>query len=177
MNAMFHRKHHSRERLSDGPQTCPRRIGRAARWFAVLSVAASSAGCILTKDLPDPALDIPGSYRAARPTDKEAPPPLDWWRGFGSPELTTLMEEAQAVNLDIAVAVSQIAQADAAARIARAPLLPTLQAAGPGNLGQESYSRVSGSSQNGLSTRGRGTGHFSTSLAASYVGDFWGQDR
>jgi multidrug efflux system outer membrane protein len=174
---MFHRKHHSRERLPDGPQTCLRRIGRTARWLAVLSVSVSAAGCILTKDLPDPALDIPGSYRAARPTGQEVPPPLDWWRGFGSPELSALMEEAQTVNLDIAVAVSQIAQADAAARIAGAPLLPTLQAAGPGNLGQESYSRVSGSSQNGLSTGGRETVNFSTSLAASYVVDFWGQYR
>src|SRR6201995_5055491 len=165
MNAMFHRKHHSRERLLDAPQTRPRRISRAARWLAVLSVAAGSAGCILTKDLPDPALDIPGSYRAARPTDKEAPPPLDWWRGFWSAERRALSEEAQTLNLDIAVAVSQIAQADAAARIAGAPLLPTLQAAGPGNLGQESYSRVSGSSQNGLSTGGSGTGQFSASLA------------
>src|ERR1700759_1500727 len=122
---MFHRKHHSRERLPDGPQTRSRRIGRATRWLAVLSVAVSSAGCILTKDLPDPALDIPGAYRAARPTGQEGAPPLDWRCGVGSAEVTALMEEARPVNLDIAVAVSQSAQADAAARIAGAPLLPT----------------------------------------------------
>jgi outer membrane protein, multidrug efflux system len=177
MATMFHRKHHSRERLHGGPQTRFLRISRAARWLAALGVVVSSAGCILTKDLPDPALDIPGGYRAARLTETDAPPPLDWWRGFGSPELTALMEEAQKVNLDIAAAVSLIAQADAAARIAGAPLLPTLQASGPGNLAQESYSRVSGSSLNGLSTGGREAVNYSTSMAASYIVDFWGQYR
>ena len=39
--------------------------GRLARWLAVLGLVASSAGCILTKDLPDPALDIPEGYKAA----------------------------------------------------------------------------------------------------------------
>ncbi len=138
---------------------------------------ASSAGCILTKDLPDPALDIPQGYRAARLTETDAPPTLDWWREFRSPELTTLMEEAQRVNLDIAAAAARFIQADAQARIAGAALLPTVAASGPGNLGQESYSRISGSSLNGLSTGGRETVNYSTSLSASYIVDFWGQYR
>ena len=146
------------------------------RWLVGQCLVASSAGCILTKDLPVPALDVPDSYRAAKLTGpRDAPPPLDWWRGFGSPELTDLMEEAQKVNLDIAASVALIAQADAQARIAGAPLLPTLAASGPGNLGQESYSRVSGSSLNGLSTGGRETVNYSTSLSASYIVDFWAQ--
>ena len=151
-------------------------LSRPVRWLLGLCLVASSAGCILTKDLPVPALDVPDSYRAAKLTgQQDAPPPLDWWRGFGSLELTDLMEEAQKVNLDIAASVALIAQADAQARIAGAPLLPTLMASGPGNLGQESYSRVSGSSLNGLSTGGRETVNYSTSLSASYIVDFWGQ--
>ena len=46
-------------------------LDRAARWLATLCIVASSAGCILTTDLPDPALDIPDRYKAARLTDKE----------------------------------------------------------------------------------------------------------
>jgi multidrug efflux system outer membrane protein len=172
MAAMFHRKHHSRERLPDGPQTRLLRISRAARWLAALSVAAGSAGCILTKDLPDPALDIPQGYRAARLTEKEAPPTLDWWRGFRSPELTALMEEAQTVNLDIAAAAARFVQADAQARVAGAALLPTLGAGG-----QEAYSRTSGSSASGLSIGGREVVNYSTSMNASYQLDFWGQYR
>jgi hypothetical protein len=43
-------------------------------------------------------------------------------------ELTQLMEEAQTVNLDIAAATARFIQADAQARIAGAPLLPSLAA-------------------------------------------------
>ena len=52
-------------------------LDRAARWLAALCMVVSSAGCILTKDLPDPALDIPDGYKAARLTDPDAPPTLD----------------------------------------------------------------------------------------------------
>jgi len=153
-----------------------RRLDQVARWLAALCLLASSAGCILTSDLPDPALEIPQAYKAGKPTDQDAPPTLDWWRGFGSPELTGLMEEAQKVNLDIAAAVAVFVQADAQLRIADAALLPTLSAGtGPGNLLQESYSRVSGSSLNGLSTGGREVVNFNTALSASYILDFWGQ--
>jgi multidrug efflux system outer membrane protein len=147
-------------------------LGRAARWLAALCVVVSSAGCILTKDLPDPALDIPDGYKAARLTDKDARPTLDWWRGFRSPELTTLMEEAQKVNLDIAAAAARLVQADAQARIAGAALLPTVNTGG-----QEANSRTSGSSASGLSIGGREVVNYSASLSASYQLDFWGQYR
>jgi len=45
--------------------------GRLARSLAVLLLVTSSAGCILTKDLPDPALDVPDGYKAARLTSDE----------------------------------------------------------------------------------------------------------
>jgi len=148
-------------------------LRRLVRSLAVLALVASSAGCILTKDLPDPALDIPGGYKPARLTKAtDAPPTLDWWRGFRSSELTSLMEEAQRVNLDIAAAVARFMQADAQARITGAALLPTLSGAG-----SETYSRISGSSASGLSTGGREVVNYNASLAASYQLDFWGQNR
>jgi multidrug efflux system outer membrane protein len=153
-------------------------LNYVARWIAALSIVASSGGCILTQDIPVPGLNIPQAYKAdkaAKSAGYEAPPPLDWWRGFGSPELTALMEEAQKVNLDIAAAVARFREADANARIAGAALLPTLAASGPGNLLQESYSRVSGSSLNGLSTGGREVVNYNSALSASYMLDFWGQ--
>jgi outer membrane protein, multidrug efflux system len=146
--------------------------GRAARWLAALCIAASSFGCVLTQDVPDPALDIPNAYKAARMADSDAPPTLDWWRGFRSRELTDLMEEAQRVNLDIAAAVARFKQADAQARVAGAALLPSLSGAG-----QETYSRTSGSSASGLTNGGREVVNYSSSLSASYQLDFWGQNR
>jgi NodT family efflux transporter outer membrane factor (OMF) lipoprotein len=146
---------------------------RATRWVAVLCLALGSSGCLLTSDLPDPALDVPQGYKAAgRKNALDAPPPLDWWRGFRSGELTTLMEEAQTVNLDIAAATARILQADAQARIAGAPLLPSVS-----GTGQETYSRTSGSSASGLSNGGREVVNYQASLSASYELDFWGKNR
>ena len=147
-------------------------LGRAAAWLAALCIVASSVGCVLTQDVPDPALDIPNAYKAARAADSDAPPTLDWWRGFRSRELTDLMEEAQTVNLDIAAAVARFKQADAQARVAGAALLPSLSGSG-----QETYSRTSGSSSSGLTNGGREVVNYSSSLSASYQLDFWGQNR
>jgi multidrug efflux system outer membrane protein len=152
-------------------------LDRGAKWLAVLCIVASSAGCIVTQDLPDPALDTPQAYqpqgyRAAKPTEQNAPPTLDWWRGFRSSELTDLMEEAQKVNLDIAAATARFIQADAQARIAGAALLPSLS-----GTGQETYSRTSGSSASGLSIGGREVVNYTASLSASYELDFWGKNR
>jgi NodT family efflux transporter outer membrane factor (OMF) lipoprotein len=129
-------------------------------------------GCVLTQDIPDPALDIPHAYKAAGTVDSNTQPKLDWWRGFRSSELTSLMEEAQRVNLDIAAAVARFKQADALARQAGAALLPSLSFNG-----QETYSRTSGASSSGLSIGGREVVNYSASLSASYQLDFWGQNR
>jgi len=147
-------------------------LGHAARWLAALCLVASCAGCILTQDLPDPALDIPDGYKAARLVDPDAPPTLDWWRGFRSPELTSLMEEAQKVNLDIAAATARFVQADAQARVTGAALLPSLS-----GTGQQTYSRTSGSSASGLTNGGREVVNYQASISASYELDFWGKNR
>ncbi|MFC7699720.1 efflux transporter outer membrane subunit [Bradyrhizobium sp. GCM10028915] len=146
------------------------RTRRAARWLAVACLAAGSGACVLTQDLPDPALDVPTRYKSAGKAD--APPSLDWWRSFRSAELTQLMEEAHTVNLDIAAAVSRIVEADAQARQAGAALLPSLS-----GTGQEAYSRTSGSSASGLTNGGREVVNYQASLSASYQLDFWGQNR
>ena len=144
-----------------------------ARMLAALAAAATASGCMLTSDMPNPALDIPASYKDSRTTRPgAATPSLDWWRGFRSRELTQLMEEAQTVNLDIAAAAARIRQADAQARITGAALLPTLSAGG-----QETYSRTSGTSASGLTNGGREVQNFSASLSASYQLDFWGKNR
>ena len=152
-------------------------LDRAARWLAALCIVVSAAGCIVTQDLPDPALDIPQAYKpqdykAAKVAEQNAPPTLDWWRGFRSSELTDLMEEAQKVNLDIAAATARFIQADAQARVAGAALLPSLS-----GTGQETYSRTSGSSASGLTNGGREVVNYSASLSASYELDFWGKNR
>ena len=142
----------------------------------------SLGGCLLSGEKPDPALNIPQAYDGGpkNPAVAEvAVPTLDWWRGFHSKELTEVIEEARAANLDIAAAVARIVQADAQSRIAGAPLLPGVNLNGgatrsrasqaTGGLGGPSAGSFAGSSSERDS--------LSASLTASYEIDFWGKNR
>src|SRR5438105_2979435 len=140
-----------------------------------LALSPALTGCILGSERPELILDISNTYRAAPKGDADvAVPVLDWWRGFRSGELTALMEAAQTYNLDIAVAIAQIVQADAQVGVSGAPLLPTLT-------GNASAERQKQSSANTISS-GQGFGGatfntFQTGLTASYMLDFWGKNR
>jgi multidrug efflux system outer membrane protein len=144
-------------------------LGRMA---CVLAAPALLGGCLLTGDIPDPALTIPDGYRAAGRDAQTAPPTLDWWRGFRSAELTTLMEEAQRVNLDIAAATARFVQADALARQAGASLFPAID--GNASASQSRSSRLTTSTN---TFAGRTVNSFSVSISASYEIDFWGKYR
>src|SRR2546423_13887359 len=82
-------------------------------------------GCIAGEPI-ELGINIPSNYRAASKAPPGPPPPLDWWRSFGSGELTRLVEEAHRANFDIAAAIARIIEADAQAKIAGAALLPTV---------------------------------------------------
>src|SRR5689334_15162344 len=110
----------------------PREDGRirAISALIVLALGPGLSGCILGSERPELNLEVPEKYRAASSAGPDAAPPvLDWWRGFGSSELTSLMDAAQISNLDIAVAIAQVVQADAQVGVAGAPLLPSLTGA------------------------------------------------
>jgi len=154
-----------------------RRARKPFRIEALLALALSPAlsGCILGTERPELNLEVPGAYRAAPGGNADAAVPIvDWWRGFRSRELTSLMDAAQVYNLDIAVAIAQIVQADAQVGVTGAPLLPTLS-------GNASAERQKQSSANTI-TSGQGFGgttfnQFATGLTASYMVDFWGKNR
>jgi multidrug efflux system outer membrane protein len=129
------------------------------------------AGCIVTADKLDPALDVPDKYIRAKGDAQAALPPTAWWRSFRSAELTDLMEQAQTANLDIAAAIARIVQADGLARQAGAALLPDITATS-----SDTRSRASANTgTNTISVTDRTL--YSTSLSASYVLDFWGRNR
>jgi outer membrane protein, multidrug efflux system len=140
-----------------------------------LMLSPALSGCIIGTERPELSLEVPAAYRAASRSDADAAVPMvDWWRGFRSSELTTLMDLAQVHNLDIAVAMAQIVQADAQVGVSGAALLPSLS-------GNASAERQKQSSANTILS-GQGVGGttfntFSTSLTASYMLDFWGKNR
>jgi NodT family efflux transporter outer membrane factor (OMF) lipoprotein len=131
------------------------------------------SGCILGTEKPDLALEIPQSYRAPHGAAEASLPALDWWRGFRSSELTQLMEEAQAANFDIAVAIARIRQADAQAKIAGAPLFPTLDLNASATRSRAATAVASTGNIGGAPDRTI----YNANLTASYVLDFWGQNR
>lgn len=144
--------------------------------FAAFAIAATSSGCIVTSDLPDPALDVPGVYKSATSAADSMPPKLDWWRGFRSKELTILMEEAQTVNLDIAAATARIRQADALAQQTGAALLPSVSGTFSGSRSRSSSTTGTITSATPITGRGEVTNQ-TASLSASYEIDFWGKNR
>ncbi len=152
----------------------PGRLGRKARIavFALLLGPALS-GCILGTERPDLNLDIPAAYReAGRGAPDARVPALDWWRGFRSSELATLMDAAQIYNLDVAVAIAQIVQADAQVGVAGSPLLPSVT----GTSTAEQVRAVSTSVGGGVGLS-RTFSQYGLGLTASYMIDFWGKNR
>ena len=127
-------------------------------------LAACSVGTPYRRpDIPPP----PGWHEAWPEAAASVWPAADWWHGFGSPRLDELIAAAERSNDDLAAAVARVQEADAQARIAGAPLLPSVEL-------------------DATATRERapvpGTGpsvynNFNPLLTASYELDFWGRNR
>ncbi|MGB0056917.1 MAG: TolC family protein [Methyloceanibacter sp.] len=175
-------------------------ISMLKRWtrlipgLCTVMLAPALSGCILGSEHPEIGIVVPKNYSEAPRAPEAAVPALDWWRGFHSKELTALIEEAQVSNLDIAVAIAQIIQADAQVGIAGSPLLPTIIGNGTAErIRQATFTRSSrtGSISGTSSGSGSGSGSGSTrnssgappfslynlNLTASYMVDFWGKNR
>src|SRR5690242_6403424 len=83
-----------------------RRIGgahhrkRHRTWLPLLGLLLP--GCDLGPDYRRPATELPPAWRATEATAAAAWPNPVWWRGFASPTLDRLIEQARAQNFDIA---------------------------------------------------------------------------
>jgi multidrug efflux system outer membrane protein len=94
---------------------------RTARTLLALAVTAALAACAATPTTPPP-VDLPA-------TTAEPLAGIDrWWTQFNDPQLTALIEETLAANLDLRLAVSRIEEARAALRLARSFQAPTVDA-------------------------------------------------
>jgi outer membrane protein, multidrug efflux system len=94
-------------------------------------------------------------------------PEAGWWHAFGSTQLDELIAEAERNNDDLAGAIARVREADAQARIAGAPLFPTV------DLGADATRErafVPGSAP-------RMSNIFNPQITASYELDFWGKNR
>ncbi len=164
---------------------------------ALATVSLCLAGCSLGPDYHAPELALPVAYRGTPATAATAWPATDWWRGFKSPTLNQLIEQARGGNFDIQAAIARVRQADAQVRISGSPLLPTVDGSGRADYQRAGFTRRGGSSSVGTAALGglgagastvvtgaaTGRSHYFDSRAysigpnVSYEIDLWGRLR
>jgi len=136
---------------------------------------------LLPNEIIPAAIPLPPAYRAGPRHADAALPSVVWWRGFGSKELTALIEESLTSNFDVAAAVARIVQADATSRVAGAALLPIVDLNGSATRQRASQSGGGGVvGASGVVAGSSGSSErvaYSASLSASYEIDFWGKNR
>ncbi|RYY26020.1 MAG: efflux transporter outer membrane subunit [Sphingomonadales bacterium] len=155
-------------------------INRPLVW--TLALAAPLAACSSGPDYRPRAaseLGVPDNYSVA--ANQQAKDDLTrWWVNFDDPMLASVVERAQANNLDIALAVTRLRQARESLTQSRASLLPTVGASAgtsrsePIRGGTTSVQLPDGS----ITSVGRGgTTSFSLGGDASYQVDLFGGVR
>ena len=107
-----------------------------------------------------------GVGRVGRSDADAAAPAQDWWRSFGSAELSGLIDAALSANPDMAIAAERVRQAEAQVRIAGATLFPALNF---GAATARRETRPQGGSWSGDNSS-------SAALSASYEIDLWGRN-
>lgn len=112
----------------------------------------------------DPSVSSSASVSIEPEGTGQIPLDTEWWKQFGSAELSQLVTEGQQNNFEIAAAVSRVHQAEANARIAGAPLLPNADFASSANRSLP----LSGGSP-ATTTSGM--------LEVNYEIDFWGRNK
>jgi len=146
------------------------------------TLAALLAGCATTPP-PELEVSIPKTWSAldARSDDETAAdrsgsPGAEWWTHFDDEMLNTLIEEALASNYDLLAAGRRIDAAVAQARIAGAPLKPTVSTGLDGSRRGQNFIGfpIPGGESEVLSTT---TSSFGASLNVSWEIDLWGRLR
>lgn len=154
--------------LNSRRHSCASRV-RRIQGLVIVAIATSgcSAGPIPTLRTPD----VPASFEQAIPADVPIWPASDWWKGFASAELDSLIAAAQTENLSLAAAEARVVQADARVRQAGASLLPTV------GVGFDALKQASGKSDVTSGCVSSSRFSFGLCASASYEFDFWGRNR
>ncbi len=139
---------------------------KAHRHFpAAVSALLLLAGCALGPDYQRPKVDAPafkeaGDWKAAAPAEQL--PRGAWWLAYGDPVLSGLEDRLAVSSNTLQIAEAQFRQAQAAATIAEAGLLPSVSADGSAG-------------RNG--TPGTARNLFGAGLSAAWELDLWGRVR
>jgi NodT family efflux transporter outer membrane factor (OMF) lipoprotein len=126
------------------------------------------SGCAIVSPQLKPEVPVAGTWNEAAPANSAGVSPT-WWKGFGSDELQSLVDEALAGSPDLGIATERVRQAEAQVRVAGASLFPVLSADAGAS------SRRTGSAGGTRSAVIDNTGNLT--LTASYELDLWGRNR
>jgi len=128
-----------------------------------LALSLALSACSLAPNYQRPEMAIPNGWSTVAGVGlNPQPSTTPFWQEFGNTDLDRLVETALAQNLDLEVALQRIDQARALAKVAAAPLYPTVDASG-------SASQTFQNSKDVHSVRGGGS--------ISYELDLWGKNR
>jgi NodT family efflux transporter outer membrane factor (OMF) lipoprotein len=133
----------------------------------ILLLPVLLAACTLGPDYQTPDNPTPQAWRNPPAQPADLSPSQDWWQGFGSTQLDAYIADARRANTDLAAAEARIREADAQARIAGAPLLPSL------SLGANAIHERQPSAATGKMATSTA---YEPGLTASYEVDFWGKN-
>ena len=142
------------------------------RLSSVSVLALASASCSTPVPEAIKPGDVPQSFTAPYTKTSQVWPSTDWWTNFSSSELSGLETTAQTDNLDLAIAESQVLQAQAQTGISGAALFP--------DIGFNASAQRSGNGGKAVGVGPGGALHttgntFGLSLQASYQLDIWGE--
>ncbi|MDD5029145.1 MAG: efflux transporter outer membrane subunit [Rhodoferax sp.] len=145
-------------------------MGLDVSWKFVFAASVSLlVACASTQDFVRPELPVPKQWASSAGDFEAAASKTHWSAFFTDPQLQSLIELALANNRDLRIAAGRVQEARAQFGMARADLLPTVNAMGSGNVTRTS-SDLSGIGAPLTSRR------FDLSMSGvSYEIDFWGR--
>jgi NodT family efflux transporter outer membrane factor (OMF) lipoprotein len=142
-----------------------RRLAILLAVSATLALSACATGGNPPRSLHEGAPAMPGAWAEPGASDAAAPA-RDWWRSFGSAELSGLIDAALSASPDVAIAAEQVRQAEAQVRIAGSTLFPALNFSAAT---ARRETRPQGGSWSGDNSS-------NAALSASYEIDLWGRN-
>lgn len=136
------------------------------RALTPMSIALALSACAVGPDYSRPKVELPAAQAGAQTQTVDA----DWWKRFDDPVLNQLIDEAVKNNFDLQAAAARVEQAAAQAGIARAALLPQLNANAGYQSGRSSSQLVSPGTPLVNDVR-------AANLTAAWELDLWGKLR